>query len=246
MLPVISKFIGRVMRRSAAILFASILSACASQGNPPTTVSGVPGFQPYSANLPNYRIFPGDQLEITVYSAPELSRTVTVGPDGRIHMPLLQPLMVANRTLPEINQLIFNAMSSRLVDPSLDVFVAQYGPQQVFVGGQVGQPGIIEIPGQIDALQAVIMAGGFTSNANERQVILVRRQPSGEISSWAIDVRSGWHDPQLANLGPLQRYDVIYVPRSPIAQHNLFIQQYIREALPIDFSLFYDVRSGLN
>ena len=234
------------MKRTAVILMGSILASCASQGNPPTTVSGIPGFQPYSPSLPNYRIYPGDQLEITVYSAPELSRTVTVGPDGRIHMPLLPPVMVANRTLPEVNQLIRNELGSRLVDPSLDVFVTEYGPQQVFVGGEVGQPGIVELPGQIDALQAVIMAGGFTSNAHEQQVILVRRQPDGEISSWSIDVRSGWHDPQLANLGPLHRFDVIYVPRSPIARHNLFIQQYIREALPIDFSLFYDVRGETN
>ncbi|WP_293611113.1 polysaccharide biosynthesis/export family protein [Ponticaulis sp.] len=229
------------MRRLAPLILGSILGACATNGDPPVTTNGVVGFQPYSPSLPNYRVFPGDVLDISIYSAPELSRTVIVGPDGRIQMPMLAPVMVANRTIPEINQILYREMSARLVDPTLDVVVSEFGPQRIFVGGQVNQPGVIEIDGQIDALQAVIMAGGFNDSARERQVILVRRSPEGEISSYSLDVRAGWHNPELAQLGPLQRFDVIYVPRSRIAQHNLFIQQYIRGALPIDFSLYYDV-----
>jgi polysaccharide export outer membrane protein len=42
-------------------------------------------------------------------------------------------------------------------------------------------------------------------------------------------------------VGPLHRFDVVYVTRKAIADENLFMKQFIRDALPIDFSLFYDV-----
>ena len=48
---------------------------------------------------PEYTLTPGDQLDIVVSSAPELSRTLTVGPDGRVVMPMSRPIMAAGRTL---------------------------------------------------------------------------------------------------------------------------------------------------
>ena len=42
---------------------------------------------------------------------------------------------------------------------------------------------------------------------------------------------------------PLSRYDVVYVPRSAISQINLFMQQYVRDALPVQFSFYYDLNS---
>ena len=46
---------------------------------------------------------------------------------------------------------------------------------------------------------------------------------------------------RLADWSPLRRFDVVFVTRKPIADQNLFVRQYIRDALPIDFSLFYDI-----
>ena len=45
---------------------------------------------------------------------------------------------------------------------------------------------------------------------------------------------------------PLQRYDVVYVPRSRISQVNLFMQQYVRDALPVQFSFYYDLQGQRN
>jgi polysaccharide export outer membrane protein len=132
-------------------------------------------------------------------------------------------------------------MSNTLVDPTLDVVVGTFAPKRVFVGGEVNAPGILELPGQIDPLQAIIMAGGFTERARETQVILIRRLPGGEVISFDFDIKAGWTNPKLASFGPMERFDVIYVPKSRIAVQNQFIQQYIRNALPIDFSFYYDI-----
>lgn len=193
-----------------------------------------------------YLLAPGDTVEVAVYSAPELSRTVEVAPDGRIRLPLAGPVPAAARTPKELRSAIIQALSADLKQPDLDVLVTGFGSQQIFVGGAVTSPGLIDLPGQIDPLQAIIMAGGMTPEAREREVILMRRLPGGEVRTALIDARAGLEDPALAGWLPLRRFDVIYVPRSRIAEQNRFIQQYVRNALPIQFSLFYDIAGNNN
>lgn len=66
----------------------------------------------------------GDQLEIIVYSAPELSRTVTISPDGEIRFPYAGPIQTAGRTLEEIEQLLRDALASELRDPDVNVVLS--------------------------------------------------------------------------------------------------------------------------
>ena len=188
-----------------------------------------------------YLLAPGDQLEIIVHSAPELSRTVTGGPDGLFRMPYSPPILAAARTVDEVRAGVQSAMATELNDPDIDVLLAGTQSQRIFVGGDVTSPGLFEMPGLIDPLQAIIMAGGVTDTGNARTVVLMRRMPGGEVKSAVFDLKAGVYDPSLADWAPLRRFDVVYVTRKPIADQNLFVRQYIRDALPIDFSLFYDI-----
>ena len=83
-----------------------------------------PKFEAFSPNRSAYRLSPGDQLEITMHAVPDMTRSVTVGPDGRISMPLVPPIQVGNLTLLEARQVIMQQMSQALVDARLDVSVA--------------------------------------------------------------------------------------------------------------------------
>ena len=229
------------MKTHVTLMTAAFLAACSSSPETITTGTSLPQFERFTPARSAYQLIPGDQIEVTVHSAPELSRTVTVGPDGRIQLPLVQPVLVADLTVPQAQQSVMQQLSSALVDPRLDMVVSTYAPQKVFVGGDVGQPGVFDLPGQIDPLQAIIMAGGFTDTSRPTEVILLRRNFEGGIESYSFDIKAGIYNPQLARFGPLQRFDVIYVPKSRIAQQNLFIEQYLLKALPIDFSLVYDL-----
>ncbi|MEL6724766.1 MAG: polysaccharide biosynthesis/export family protein [Pseudomonadota bacterium] len=188
-----------------------------------------------------YLLAPGDQLEVIVHTAPELSRTVTVGPDGRFRMPYSGPILAAARTVDQVREGVQYAMATELNNPDIDVLLAGTASQRIFVGGDVTSPGLFEMPGLIDPLQAIIMAGGVTDTGNARTVVLMRRMPGGEVKSAVFDLKAGVYDPSLADWAPLRRFDVVYVTRKPIADQNLFVRQYIRDALPIDFSLFYDI-----
>jgi protein involved in polysaccharide export with SLBB domain len=199
----------------------------------------VPGFRKWKNSDPQYLLLPGDQLDIIVYSAPELSRLLLVGPDGRVQMPLAPAVMAANLTIDQLKQRLSAALSSQLVNPQVEITPRAFGSQRIYVGGEVGQPGVFDLTGQIGVMEAVMMAGGFRTSAKTSKVVLVRRHPDGGPMMKIINLKSVLYRGSSDDNMPLQRGDVIFVPRSGIANLNLFMQQYIRDALPVSFSLSY-------
>lgn len=188
-----------------------------------------------------YRFYPGDKLRMDVRTAPELSAELTIAPDGRITLPTIGPVLAGGQTVRELQASLEEIYANELRDPSLVITPMEFGSQKVFVGGEVKAPGVFELPGEIDVLQAIVMAGGWTETGAPTKVIVMRRQPGGEMMTRVVDARGGLARTALYDIGPLRRFDVVYVTRSAIADQNQFVQQYVRNALPVDFSLFYDV-----
>jgi polysaccharide export outer membrane protein len=185
---------------------------------------------------PAYRLYPGDILEIAAPSAPELARTVTVQPDGRISLPFIAPVMAADRTVVEMERLLSKAYAPELLDPRIEVSVKQASPLKVFIGGEVRTPGVYDMPGDVNALQGVIMAGGFTPAAKRGEVVVLRRGPDGRAMMRTVDLRRAVFDPASGDALPLRRFDIVYVPRSGIGEVDQFIDLYVRQALPLQFS----------
>ncbi|MEO9969080.1 MAG: polysaccharide biosynthesis/export family protein [Hyphomonadaceae bacterium] len=233
------------MRQVISCLALSLLlMGCAEQ---PKTSPDFPtaAWQGYDGLDAPYILWTGDTLDVDVATAPELSREdLIIAPDGRISMPLIGSVRAAGRSAEQVRDELMHAMSSQLLDPRLTVSATAFGSQRVFVGGQVDTPGIIDLPGQIGPFQAIIMAGGLTSEANAKQVLLMRRIPGGEVKTAIYNIHEGILDPAAAQWGPLQRFDIVYVSTKWIAKENLFVQQYIRNALPVDFSLVFDLASS--
>ena len=72
-------------------------------------------------------------------------------------------------------------------------------------------------------------------------MLLLRRLPGGEMKQAVLNLKDGIYDPILADWGPLQRFDIVVVLPTWIAQENRFMQQYVRQALPVEFGLFFDL-----
>ena len=152
------------------------LSACALPSLPPVeALYGGPrptgDFAPipyatWSDDEPGYRMYPGDVLDVVVPSAIELNRTVTVQPDGRITLPMIPSAMAADRSVPDLNANLTALYATQLRRPDVEVSVKTATPLKVFVGGEVDKPGVYDMPGDINALQAVIMAGASRLRAN--------------------------------------------------------------------------------
>jgi polysaccharide export outer membrane protein len=92
------------------------------------------------------------------------------------------------------------------------------------------------MPGGIDAVQAVLLAGGFKISANTSQVVIIRRGPWGRPMTRTADLRRAIFDPGHGDAVPLRRFDIIYAPRSTIADIGVFVQQYLRDTIPVQFT----------
>lgn len=185
---------------------------------------------------PEYRLYPGDQVDVTVPSAPELSKTgLMIQPDGRVTMPLIDPVMAADLTVPQLQAALSDAYASQLLRPQVSVAV-RAGALKVFVGGEVTTPGVYDMPGDINSLQAVIQAGGFRPGAKADQVVIIRRGPGGRAMMRTVNLRSAMKSSAGADFVPLRRFDIVYVPRSNVAEAGLFVQQWLRDLSPIQFS----------
>lgn len=199
----------------------------------PDAFTNIP-YADWSDQEPDYRLYPGDQLDITLPSAPELSRTgVIVQPDGRITMPLIDPVMAADLTLPQLQAVLGQAYASQLRRPLVTVAMKQATPLKVFVGGEVTTPGVYDMPGDINSLQAVIQAGGFKVSAKTDRVVIIRRGPGGRAMMRTVNLQSAIKTPGGADFVPLRRFDIVYVPRSNIAEAGLFMQQWFRDISPV-------------
>lgn len=223
-----------------AIGVAMFFAACAtlSHAEPIPPAPGVI----YTDATPDYRFFPGDEIEITVFSAPELTRTVTVGPDGRISLPLIAPVRAADLTAAQLHDALVSAYAVALRTPELAVVPKTFGSRQVYVAGEVARPGVYDMPADIDAFQAVALAGGFLTSARRGDVVVLSRA-SGQNVVTEVDLSTNALREGFPDARPLSRYDIVYVPRSPISHVGLFMQQWLRDALPVQFSLYYDLNS---
>lgn len=187
---------------------------------------------------PEYLLYPGDEIEVATPTAAELTRTLKVGPDGRIALPLIGQVMAADRTLPELEQVVSAAYATQLVRPVVEVTLRQAGPIRVWVDGEVRTPGVIEMTGDLEAYQAIIQAGGVAPSARAAKAALIRRGPGGSRMMREIDLR-----PRRGDVVSLRRGDIIFVPRSTLGELAAFFTQ-VRAAMPIGFSYSINGSNG--
>lgn len=181
-----------------------------------------------------YRIQVGDDLTIKVYERPELDETIQVRPDGRISVLLLDDVTAAGLTTEELDTQLTNRYNEFYRDPRVTVIVRSFANLRVFVGGEVDRPGAIPLQGRVTVLGAVVAAGGFRGTAKTDNVVLIRHGPSNEPVITRVNVKD------VINKGApdieLEPFDVVYVPMSTIAKMDKFVDQYMRQLLPISLN----------
>lgn len=180
-----------------------------------------------------YRIQAGDQLAIDFYLNSEFNDNIAVQPDGRIVLRLVGPMQAAGLTPGQLASQINEAYSKELKNPGATVHVQNMPSRQIFVEGQVSHPGSFILQPGMTALQAVADAGGLTDDAKPSSVVLIRRDACGRAEGSKLDLASATDDPTNGEDVLLMPHDTLIVPRSKIANMDLFVQQYIRGLLPV-------------
>jgi len=131
------------------------------------------------ANLPTRLVGVNDLLAVTVYGAPEMSRTARVGSDGLVRLPMLREKIEARGLLPaEVETRIAEVIQREqiLVDPVVTVAIAEYGTRPVSVVGAVRHPLTFDAHSKISLLDALARAEGLSPEAGRE--ILVTRPPA--------------------------------------------------------------------
>ena len=130
---------------------------------------------------PDYLIGPNDILNIHVWREPELTRDVTVTPDGRITFPLIGKIMAQGKTVTELKEIITKKLKNFVTAPEVTVIVNESRSRKIYVIGQVNAPGPYPLAPDMTVLQALSTAGGFTQWADRKNILVVRRQGEKEI-----------------------------------------------------------------
>jgi len=125
----------------------------------------------------DYKIGPEDVLEIIVWRNQDLSKTITVRPDGKISLPLIGDVQAVGMTPDQLTKEIVNRLKEFKENPNVSVVVQQVNSYGVFVLGEVAHPGKYQLKSFTSVLQAVSLAGGFTPYAAKSKMFLLRKMP---------------------------------------------------------------------
>jgi len=178
-----------------------------------------------------YRINAGDRLAVKFFYNADLNQEVVVRPDGRISLQLVQEVMAAGRTPSELTEELTTGYSKHLEQPEITVIVNAFGGQLIYVGGEVGTPGLREIGGPTTALQAITASGGFRDTARKEEVAVIRRGPEDKPFIIALNLEKAMDGTDLSQDIYLVPYDTVLVPKTNIADVNTWTQQYIGNTL---------------
>src|SRR5208283_4769196 len=160
------------------LLLSTILFAAAAlaQQQPSGRAATIPE---QGANLPAQAVGPNDLIAVSVYDAPELSRTIRIGADGMIRLPMLKQQIKAEGLYPaDLETAIAKALREEqiLVDPFVTVTIAEYHSRPISVSGAVRMPLVFQAEGPISLLEAIARAQGLSENAGP-EVLVSRSQP---------------------------------------------------------------------
>jgi polysaccharide export outer membrane protein len=174
------------------LLVVSTMAVSAPTGEPPAKAA------PAAPASTDYRVGPGDVLQVVVIGNDDLSRTAVVQSDGTIRLPLVGEVHVAALTVAE-SQRKLHALLLRdfLVNPQVEVTVKEYNSQFVTVVGEVNAAGRKPLRGQTRLVDVLVEAGGFTPRASGE--ILISRQDgaiAGEAKTLRLRLGSGEMTPQ--------------------------------------------------
>jgi len=228
-----------VLPAGTALVSAVALAACSVVPKlPPAPPS--PTESGYVANLPAYHIQVGDVLEVRLMLNPELNEEVTVRPDGHISTTVVPDAVAYGRTPAQLASSLRSVYAKDLQNPRVSVVVRSFAPTRIYVGGEVNTPGeFITVGPALTLSQAIARAGGTKLSSDDTAIFIVRRGAGDKpefLSTSYKRLRQG-NDPD-ADVR-LASYDLVYVPKSGIAEVYAYYNQYLQQFVNPSFGFSY-------
>jgi protein involved in polysaccharide export with SLBB domain len=187
---------------------------------------------------PSYTLQPGDHLDVKFFYNKELDDSVIVRPDGRISLQLVHDVQAAFLSPDELVTVLKRKYSTHLKDPEISVIVREIENYKVYVDGEVRDSGGVPIWGDSMAImQAIASAGGLKDSALKEEVLLIRRNGLKRPFVYLVNLAAAMDGSDISQNVMLKANDIVYVPKSAIANVNTWVDMYIRKNIPIFMNL---------
>lgn len=217
-----------------------LLAACATSiPLPPVSYEPFP-----DASAPSeFRLQPGDTIEVLFEYWPELTGTQQIRLDGNISVPFLGEIRAAGQTPEELDARLTEQYESTLRDPEITIIVREIAGQMVYVGGEVKTPQVLPLTPEMTVLDALIAAGGPLAKSAHTESVLVIRNVEGKRYAATINLVEMLERPDPEAFF-LRSRDIVFVPRTQIDRMNQWIDQYIVKMVPdIPLLFYHDINS---
>ncbi len=179
-----------------------------------------------------YRIRSGDKLSVKFLYHPELNEpSVVVRPDGFITLSIIDEVMAKGLTVAELKASVEKAYSESLLKPVVSINLIEYVAPRNYVGGQVTKPGRYELREGHTLMQGIILAGGFTREANRKMVLHARPVGESKLKITAFNAMQMLSDSQATQEVLLEDGDYVFVPDSKLSKMSRVIETF-RELIP--------------
>jgi polysaccharide biosynthesis/export protein len=132
------------------------------------------------ADSDRYVIGPEDVLYIHIWREESLTRTIPVRMDGKISLPLLDDIEAAGLTPLQLKEKLTEALKKFQDDPTVSVVVMEANSYKVYISGEVRSPGVYRLRSETSFLQFIPMVGGFTDWANQKKILIIRKENGKE------------------------------------------------------------------
>lgn len=169
-------------------------------------------FQKPAYAIDRYEILPGDVMQISVWKEEDLAREVLVRPDGGISFPLAGDIDTDGKTALELREEIVSKLEKYIPEPEVNVAVLQTQGNKAYVVGKVARPGPVLMDQDLDIMQAISVAGGLTTFAKLKKIIVLRRDSSGNEEAIPFDYTKVQDGEALETNIILKKGDVVVVP----------------------------------
>jgi len=194
------------------IVVASLAAMAACGGK--TVVSEAPVMEP--AVQTEYRIGPGDDLQVFVWNHPELTVTVPVRPDGLISTPLVENLPAEGKTPSQLSRDLEKALAEYVRSPTVNVIVTSFVgafSDQVRVVGQAQKPQSLPYRANMTLLDVMIAVGGLAEYASGNRAAVVR-QENGKQLRIPVRLTDLLNDGDINANMTMRPGDVLIIPES--------------------------------
>jgi polysaccharide export outer membrane protein len=170
------------------VAFFAPLFFCHAQGNKPEDkAADKPSSPPaaIAAASDSYVIGASDELTVTVWKEPTLSGSLLVRPDGMISVPLLGDVQASGMTPLQLADQIATKLKKYIQDPNVSIVLTQINSKKIYLLGEVGKKGPVEMTPGMTLLEALGSAGGLTDYANAKKIYILRDEGGKQLKIYA-------------------------------------------------------------